>query len=344
MTVAQLVGHRQFQFVDQELPDPGPGEVQARVSAVGICGSDMHAYSEGMVGDFLLPYPVVLGHEPAGVIVKTGPGVTGISPGDRGALEPAIYCYHCEFCMSGRYNLCANLRFMSSGTEPGFFRERVNIPAVNFFPVGAKTSLEEATLIEPLAVVLHAMQVGSFRAGENAVVVGAGPIGLLTIASLRLRGAKKIWAVEPLAHRREFAKHMGADAVLDPAEGDFARVIRRETGGLGAEIAFDCAAKGETVNECIAALKGAGRMVLTGIHSDHRASVNIHAMRRAEISLYSIRRSNNEVHDAQSMVETQSKLFAPLLTHRRPFHEIGAAFDLVERYADGVGKMLVVQT
>lgn len=344
MTVAQLTGHRQFQFVDQDLPDPGPGEVQAQVSAVGICGSDMHAYSEGMVGDAALPYPVVLGHEPAGVIVKTGPGVTGLSPGDRGALEPAIYCYHCEFCMSGRHNLCASLRFMSSGTEPGFFRERVNIPAANFFPVTPATSLEEATLIEPLAVVLHAMNLGSFRAGENAVVVGAGPIGLLTIAALRLQGAGRIWAVEPLAHRREFAKAMGADAVLDSEADDFARTVRQDTGNRGAEIAFDCAAKGDTVNQCIAALKGAGRMVLTGIHSDHRASVNIHAMRRAEVALFSVRRSNNEVHDAQAMLESNSRLFAPLLTHRRPFHEIGAAFDLVERYADGVGKMLVVQT
>lgn len=341
MTVAQLVGQRKFRFVEQDLPDPGPGELQVRVSAVGICGSDLHAYAEGSVGDATIPYPVVLGHEPAGVIEKVGQGVTGWQPGDRGALEPALYCYHCEFCMSGRYNLCASLRFMSSGTEPGFFRDCVNVPAANFLAIGSGTSLQEAALVEPLAVALHAMKIGLFQSGENAVVVGAGPIGLLTIAALRLMGAGRIWAIEPVAHRRDFAMAMGADAAIDPATADFVKIVRADTGNRGAEIAFDCAAKGETVNQCVTAMKGFGRVVLTGIHSDPRASVNIHAMRRAEVALYSVRRSNDEPHDALQMLESNAKVFAPLITHERRLDQIGEAFDLVERYADGVGKLVV---
>src|SRR5450432_2719674 len=129
--VAELTGLRQFSLVDRDVPDPGPGEVQVRVAAIGICGSDMHGYSEGAVGDIALRYPIVLGHEPSGTVLKTGPGVTGWAPGDLAALEPAIYCYHCEFCMAGRHNVCTNMRFMSSGPEPGFFRERANLPARN---------------------------------------------------------------------------------------------------------------------------------------------------------------------------------------------------------------------
>jgi len=98
MQVAELTGLRRFEMVDRPVPEPGPGELQVRVSAIGICGSDMHAYSEGGVGESPCNYPMVIGHEPSGVVVKTGAGVTGFSPGDRGALEPALYCYHCEFC------------------------------------------------------------------------------------------------------------------------------------------------------------------------------------------------------------------------------------------------------
>src|SRR6266508_1402833 len=126
--VAELTGRRELRLVEQTVGDPGSGEVQVAVHAVGICGSDLHSYSEGGVGDTPCQYPMVLGHEPAGVVVKTGAGVTGWSPGDRAALEPAIYCYHCEFCRTGHHNVCANLRFMSNPGIPGFFREFVNLP------------------------------------------------------------------------------------------------------------------------------------------------------------------------------------------------------------------------
>src|SRR5713101_7679477 len=141
MRVAELRGVRQFQLVESAIAGPGPNEIQVRVQAVGVCGSDLHSYSEGVVGDTPCIYPMVLGHEPAGVVVKTGPGVTGWTPGDRAALEPAIYCYHCEHCRSGRHNLCANIRFHSMPGDPGFFREFANLPAANLLPLPERLSL-----------------------------------------------------------------------------------------------------------------------------------------------------------------------------------------------------------
>src|SRR5262249_11502772 len=120
--VAELIAQRQFRLIQQPDPEPGPGEVLVRVGAVGICGSDLHSYAEGGIGDTPCAYPMVLGHEPAGTVVKAGAGVTGWTAGDRAALEPALYCYHCEFCRSGRYNICANIRFLSNNYYPGFFR------------------------------------------------------------------------------------------------------------------------------------------------------------------------------------------------------------------------------
>src|SRR5512135_773618 len=113
MRAAELIAPRTFRLTDGPIGDPGPGEVQVRIGAVGICGSDLHAYREGAVGSTPNIYPMVLGHEPAGTIVKTGAGVTGLAPGDRGALEPALYCYHCEFCLHGHRNVCDNIQFLS---------------------------------------------------------------------------------------------------------------------------------------------------------------------------------------------------------------------------------------
>src|SRR3954470_8323944 len=186
MLVAELIGQREFRLVEQPVEPPGPGEVQVRVGAVGICGSDVHSYAEGAIGDTPCVYPMVLGHEPAGTVVRTGEGVTGWSAGDRAALEPAIYCYHCEYCRAGRHNICSNIRFLSNPGIPGFFREFVNLPVTNVMALPPEISLEMGTIIEPLAVALHSLKFAAISAGDMVAVFGAGPIGLLTIASLKV--------------------------------------------------------------------------------------------------------------------------------------------------------------
>src|SRR6202049_2728870 len=192
MLVAQLSNPHQFRLVDAPyIPDPAPGQIQVAVKAVGICGSDLHYFSDGGIGEARCVYPMVLGHEPAGVVRKIGSGVSGWSAGDRAVLEPALYCCHCEFCMTGRHNVCANIRFMSMPDEPGFFRELVNLPARNLLPLSKSLSDAEGALAEPLAVILHSMHLAAPQPGETAAVFGAGPIGLLTIAMLEVFGVRR---------------------------------------------------------------------------------------------------------------------------------------------------------
>ena len=339
--VAELIAPRRFRLAAQQVEDPGPGQIQVRVDAVGVCGSDLHAYSEGGVGDTPCSYPQVLGHEPAGIVVRTGPGVTGWSPGDRAALEPAVYCYHCEFCRSGRHNICANIRFLSMPGIPGFFRGLVNLPVENLFPIPAGLSMDVATLVEPLAVVLHSMKFAAIQVGETAAVFGAGPIGLLTIASLRVAGAGRIWAVEPVAHRREMARRMGADAAIDPGEVDSAAEIHSETGKRGVDCAIDCAAKEHTSNWAIRAARNGGRVVLTGIHSGSFVPIEVSPMRRKELAIFNVRRSNDECPAARDLLVEKMAWFAPLVTHTRPLERIAEAFSIAENYEDGVGKMVV---
>lgn len=339
MRAVELIAPLTFRQTDMPIDDPSSGEVQVRVEAVGICGSDLHAYSEGAVGSSANVYPMVLGHEPSGVIVKTGAGVAGLAAGDHGALEPALYCYHCEFCLSGRHNVCANIRFLSNPHYPGFFRELVNLPAVNFHPIPAQISFEEAALAEPLAVAMHSVHVASIRAGETVAVIGAGPIGLLTIASLRAAGAARIWAVEPLAHRRQLALALGADTAFEPQEA--IEEILRATGRRGVDCAIDCAAGNETTNQAIQLARNAGRVALTGIHSTTNVSMDGSAMRRKELVIFNVRRSNHETEEALELLQAHPDWFQPLLTHSRDLDHIGDAFTIASQYRDGVGKMIV---
>jgi len=341
MQIAELSAPRCFRLLDAPTEDPSPGQVQVRVRAVGICGSDLHYFSEGGIGDARCLYPMVLGHEPAGIVMRTGAGVTGWSAGDRAVLEPALYCYHCEFCMTGRHNVCANIQFMSMPDEPGFFREVVNLPAQNLLPLPRHLSETEGALVEPLAVAVHSMQFAAPRAGETAVVFGAGPIGLLTIGLLKLSGVTRVWAVEPVETRRDLARLVGADAVLDPASVDPAHEILRDTGKRGVDMAIDCAALGDSINQGIQATRNNGRVVVTGIPPQDEVCLAFHILRRKELAFYSVRRSNHDSEAALRLLATHPKRFAPILTHEHPLSAIQSAFELCEKRADGVGKLTI---
>jgi L-iditol 2-dehydrogenase len=341
MRIAELLAPRQFRVRETEPPRPASHELLVRVRSVGVCGSDLHYYAEGRVGDVECVYPQVIGHEPTGTVVEAGDGVAGWSAGDRVALEPAIYCYRCEFCRRGLHNLCANLRFMSMPPDAGYFRDYVVVPATNVLALPETLDFAVGTLFEPLAVALHSMKFASISVGETAAVFGAGPIGLLTIAVLKLSGAGRVWAVEPVAGRRELALRMGADAVFDPRAGDPVDWILRQTHQRGVDAAIDCAAKDNTINQCVRVARMAGRVVITGIPTEVHVPLEFHVMRRKELAYFTVRRSNHESELALELLARHTQLFAPMVTHREPFERITPAFDMLEHYRDGVGKLVI---
>ncbi|MBI3210964.1 MAG: alcohol dehydrogenase catalytic domain-containing protein [Candidatus Solibacter usitatus] len=341
MVSAELIATRQFRLTNSTIPNPAPGEIQVLVKAVGICGSDLHYYFEGGIGDTPCVYPMVLGHEPAGEVLRTGDGVTGWTAGSHAVLEPAIFCYHCEFCRTGHHNVCSHLRFLSQPSDPGFFREVVNLPAANVLPLPRHLSFSEGALAEPLAIALHSLKFALPAPGDTVAVFGAGPIGLMTVAALRLSGVARVWAVEPVAHRREMALHMGADAVIDPQSEDVTRRIRQDTGQRGVDIAIDCATKNGTMNLCLRITRNAGRVVYTGIPSEPAVALEFHEVRRKELALYAVRRSNHETEMALRILAERPAFFAPLLTHHVTLDRIAYGFELLENYSEGVGKVTV---
>lgn len=341
MRAAELSALRTIRVTEQTCPEPGPGEVRIRVGAVGVCGSDLHNYSEGGIGDTPAQYPMVLGHEPAGYVEKLGPGVSQWSPGDRAVLEPALYCYHCEYCLSGRHNICANIRFLSTPPDPGFLRDYVILPQANLLPLPPHLSMGEGSLVEPLGVALHSLEFAAIRPGDTVAVFGAGPIGLLTIACLKIAGASRIWAMDPITHRRDLAVAMGATAAIDPQGADAAHEILRDTSNRGVDVSIDCATRGMSTEQCLRATRNGGRVVITGIPSDRQIVLNASILRRKELPVFTVRRSNHEPAAALRLLGEAPQRFAPILTHKRPLDSAAEAFAIAERYADGVGKMVI---
>jgi L-iditol 2-dehydrogenase len=194
-------------------------------------------------------------------------------------------------------------------------------------------------LAEPLAVAMHSLHLASIHPGETVAVIGAGPIGLLTIAALRACGAARVWAVEPVEHRRELARGIGADVALPPS--DAVSEILHSTGQRGVDCAIDCAAGESTSIQALHITRNAGRVALTGIHSTPQVALDGSIMRRKELTIFNVRRSNHETPEALDLLQAHPDWFAPLLTHTRDLEQIGEAFAIASQYRDGVGKMIV---
>ena len=235
MKTAVMTAIGKMELTERPIPSPAPGEVLVKVEYVGICGSDLHYFESGRIGDYVVKPPFVLGHEAGGVVVETGEGVTDLAPGDRVALEPGKTCGHCEHCKEGRYNLCENVIFFATPPVDGVFQEYVAHEAGLCFKIPDQMSTMEAALIEPLAVGLHAAGQGGACLGQTAVVTGAGCIGLCCLLSLRAMGVSRIIVVDVMKKRLDKAMELGADYVINGKEEDTAARILELTDGRGAD-------------------------------------------------------------------------------------------------------------
>jgi len=255
MLVARLYGTGDIRIGEEDPPavqgdaeagradGAGGSEVLVRVTAVGICGSDLHWWTEGAIGDAKLAHPLVLGHEGAGVI-ESGPRA-----GQRVAIDPAITCGTCPACRAGYRNLCYRIRFSGHGDTDGMMREVMVWPSSLLHPLPDAVSDAGGAMLEPLGVALWSLDLGHLPFGGTASVVGCGPIGLLLIQLLKAAGASQVIAVEPLAHRREAAARCGADLVLEPDEA---------MSGFGVDVAFEVAGNDDGVRIVLESVRPGG--------------------------------------------------------------------------------------
>ena len=342
MQALQLVAPHQVELrTIPDPPDPGPGEVVVRLRACGICGSDMHYYLEDNCAGTPAKYPSVLGHEPAGEIAAMGAGVAGLAVGDRVAVEPAVCCGHCEFCLSGKRNLCENVRFMGGVQLPGLMREFAVMPAHNVLKVPAEMDFVTATAIEPVAVLLHALNLAKLRVGETVAVMGAGPIGILAVQLAKLAGASTVVCADRVEHRLKRAKELGADVVVNVDKQSVADAVFDLTHHKGAHVVIDAAGKPASINAGIASARHAGRIVIVGIPSQAETPVHLWEAGHRELTITVQKRSNGNDHDALQLLMSGKIDPASFISHRFPMERGADAFKTMGAYADGVIKPVV---
>lgn len=264
MKVAVMNGVGKMGFVEREIPQPADNEVLVKLEYVGICGSDMHYYETGRIGDYVVEPPFVLGHEPGGVVVEVGKNVTHLKVGDRVALEPEKTCGHCEYCREGKYNLCPDVVFFATPPVDGVFQEYVAHEAALCFKLPENVDTLEGALIEPLAVGFHAANQGGAHAGQTAVVFGAGCIGLVSMMALKAEGVSRVYVVDIMQKRLDKAMELGATGVINSMNTDVQEEIGRLTEGKGVDLVIETAGMEVTTRQAIHVTKKGATIVLVG--------------------------------------------------------------------------------
>ncbi len=341
MRASRLHGIRDLRLEDLPRPTPGPGEVLLKVATVGTCGSDVHYYVDGRIGEFVVTDPIIMGHEFSAWIAGLGAGVEGLEVGQLVAVDPAISCGTCESCQHGHPNLCPDVIFCGTPPVDGVFVEYTVMPAKNCFSLPPEFGPMEGAMLEPLGIAIHAVDLAHLEAGQTIAVLGAGPIGLLIAAVARASGASEIYMTEPLAHRRQFALSYVADAVFSPDDTDVIAEIKRLTGGRGVDVAFEAAGAPETCNQAAAVARIGGKVVVVGIPSDDTMTFGAGLTRGKGLTIKLVRRMKHTYPRAIRLIQRGLVDVRPLATHTFPLERIAEAFEMVAAYDDGVLRAMV---
>jgi L-iditol 2-dehydrogenase len=308
---ARLHATGDVRVADEPVRAPGPEESLVRVEAVGLCGSDLHWYEEGGIGDAQLTSPLVVGHEFAGV-VEGGP-----LDGRRVAVDPALHCGHCARCLEGHQNLCANVVFAGHGSCDGGLREYLSWPTAALHPLPDTLDGAAGAMLEPLGVAIFSADLGHVRLGSDVAVIGCGPIGLLIIQVARAAGARVVLAADPLPHRRAAAERAGAALVAAPED---------VAGQVDADVAFEAAGSDAAVDVAMQVARAGARVVLAGIPDDDRTSFRASLARRKGLTIVMVRRMNAVYPRAIRLVERGLVDVDGLVTHRYPLDRVDEAF------------------
>ncbi|KAJ8718679.1 hypothetical protein PYW08_002916 [Mythimna loreyi] len=331
-------------LVQTPIPQIADDEVLLRMDCVGICGSDVHYWQSGACGHFLLKEPMIMGHEASGVVAKLGAKVKSLKVGDRVAIEPGVPCRYCEFCKTGRYHLCPDMSFCATPPVHGNLVRYYKHAADFCFKLPDHVSMEEGALLEPLSVGIHACRRAGLTGGHVVLVLGAGPIGLLTMLSAKAMGASSVLITDILQSRLDFAKTLGADHTLlvtrDSKEDEVVAKIH-ELLGCQPDVSFDASGAQATVRAAMLATKSGGVAVLVGMGAVEQTVPLAGALAR-EVDIRGIFRYVNEYPIALNMVASGKINVKPLVSHHFSMEQTLEAYE-VARQGLGIKVMIHVQ-
>lgn len=341
MKVAVMTGPRKMEWTEREIPQPKTGELQIKLEYVGVCGSDLHFYSDGRLANWVPDGPLVLGHEPGGVVTAIGEGVEGFQIGDRVALEPGVPCGHCEDCLKGHYNLCKSVQFMAiPGEKDGVFSEYCTHAASMTFHLPENVSTMEGALIEPLAVGMHACELSGAKIGESAVILGSGCIGLCTLLALKARGISEIYVADVMEKRLDKARELGAARVFDNRKGELESFIKELPGG-GVDQVYECAGNRITTLQSCRLIKRAGKVTLVGVSPEPVLELDIATLNAMEGTIYSVYRYRNLYPTAIQAVSSGLIPVSKIVSHIYDFPDVIEGVDYNLNHKDEVIKMVI---
>ncbi|MGF7234032.1 MAG: NAD(P)-dependent alcohol dehydrogenase [Frankia sp.] len=318
MRAAVLVSPGEIRMQERPVPRPADDEVLVKVASVGVCGSDVHYYREGRIGDFVVNAPLILGHEVSGRIVGVGADVPRERIGERVAIEPQRPCRVCGQCVAGRYNLCPNMAFYATPPVDGAFCEYVTIQAPFAHPVPDSISDDVAALLEPLSVGIWASRKANIVPGSRVLIAGAGPIGAIATQAALSFGASEVIVSDPVAARREMVARLGATLTLDPATD--------RVEDLGVDAFIDCSGVTAAVRSGIRAVRGAGTVVLVGMGEDDMP-LPIPVIQSRELIVTGVFRYTDTWPVAAHLAATKRVDLASLITGRFTLDEAAQALD-----------------
>jgi L-iditol 2-dehydrogenase len=293
MRTAVLLEPTEFELQDRPRPSPGPDEVLVAVRDVGICGSDVHYYEHGRIGDYVVEDPLILGHESAGEVVEVGENVTDHEPGDRVALEPGVPCRRCAHCKRGDYHLCEGVTFMATPPHDGAFAEYVSWPADFAYGLPDSVSTAEGALCEPLSVGIHACRRGDVGTGDTVLISVAGPIGLMVMEAARAAGATDVILTDIVDEKLQFAEERGADLTVNVAEEDLDAVVAEYTDGVGADVVVEASGAEPSIQSTIDVVRRGGTVVLVGLASEAEVPFDVLEVIDNEIDVHGSFRYKN---------------------------------------------------
>lgn len=321
MRAAVMTGIGQIEMQTRPIPVPKDNEVLIRIRHVGICGSDLHYYEHGRIGNYVVDRPMILGHECGGEVVSFGSAVNGFQPGDKVAIEPGWTCGTCEFCRSGKYNLCPDVVFMATPPYDGAFCEYVAYPAQVVFKLPNGMDTMEGALIEPLSVGFHAAAQAGASIGETAAVLGSGCIGLCTMLALRARGVAAVYMTDVLQKRLDMALTLGAETAWKADAVDVPEVLMQATGGRGVDCVFETAGSTLATKQTVDLVARGGRIVLVGMSPDAVMPFDFGTLMGKEASINTVFRYRNLYPVAIRAVASGLVPVKRIVTNTFPFEQ-----------------------
>lgn len=341
MKTLALTGIRKIEIIEQ--PDPAivrPTDVLLKINRVGICGSDIHYYTQGRIGDQIVDFPYSIGHECSAIVTNVGKQVTRFKPGDLVVVDPSVSCGLCDQCQLGHYHTCRKVRFLGCPDQlEGCLCDLLVMPEDCCYSAKG-LSPDQAALVEPLSIGYYAVQLSGALKRRKIGILGSGPIGLSVLLAAQIAEASAIYVTDRLDYRLEVAQQQGATWTGNPDRTDIvADIIQRDP--LELDVVFECCGQQTALDQAIKLCRPMGRIVIVGIPETDRSSFPVHDVRRKGLTFINVRRQNECVDPVIDLINDGKLKPEFMITHRFSLAEAGKSFELLADYGDGIIKAMV---